>query len=390
MKLHEYQAKELLAKYGVPVPKGCLVQTPDGAEMHARFLGCPVVIKAQVHAGGRGKSGGILTASSPEEAAATASRLLGTRLSTGQTGLRGLPVHSLLLEPALSVQMERYVAFMVDPSLSRVVCILSKEGGTDIEQVASDNPEAILMLPIDPVPGLLNYQARKAAAFLGGPEGQERPVAALLLNAYRLFIENDCSLLELNPLGFERNGGPVALDAKISIDDSALFRHPDLAAMGDDSQIEPMEREASRIGVSYVKMDGSIGCLVNGAGLAMATMDLVTLMGGSPANFLDVGGAASEDQIAEALHLLLDDPDVRVAWVNVFGGILRCDTVARALLRVRDEHTRSVPFVVRLRGTNAREASELLKDAWQDLVLEPDLSRAARLAVAETCREGEG
>ncbi len=390
MKLHEYQAKELLAEYGVPVPKGYLVTTPEGAQMHAESLGCPVVIKAQVHAGGRGKAGGILTASSPEEAAAAASQLLGSRLRTVQTGLRSLPVHSLLVEPALSVQKERYVAFMVDPSLSRIVCVVSNEGGTEIEKLASDNPEAILTLRIDPVPGLLNYQARKAAAFLGAPGGQERPVAALLLSAYRLFIENDCSLLELNPLAFERNGGPIALDAKISIDDSALFRQPRLAAMRDDSQIEPMEREASRIGVSYVKMNGSIGCLVNGAGLAMATMDLVTLVGGSPANFLDVGGAASEDQVAEALHLLLDDPDVKVAWVNVFGGILRCDIVAHALLRVRDGHSRAVPFVVRLLGTNAREASELLKDAWQDLILEPDLSKAARLAVAATCREGEG
>ncbi len=390
MRLHEYQAKELLVKYRVPVPKGCLITTPDGAQMHAESLGCPVVMKAQVHAGGRGKSGGIVTASNPEEAATTASRLLGSRLRTEQTGLRGLPVQSLLLEPALSVQMERYVAFMVDTSLSRIVCVVSKEGGTEIERIASDNPVAILTLRIDPVAGLLNYQARKAVAFLAVPEGQERPVAALLLNAYRLFVENDCSLLELNPLAFERNGAPVALDAKISIDDSALFRHPDLAAIRDDSQIEPMEREASRIGVSYVKMNGSIGCLVNGAGLAMATMDLITLMGGNPANFLDVGGAASEDQVAAALHLLLDDPDVTVAWVNVFGGILRCDIVAHALLRVRDEHPRSVPFIVRLRGTNAREASALLKDAWNDLVLEPDLSKAARLAVAATCREGEG
>ena len=390
MKLHEYQAKELLARYAVPVPKGCLVTTPEEAQMHAESIGCPVLLKAQIHAGGRGKAGGILTAFSPEEAAATAGRLLGTRLRTPQTSLQGLPVQSLLVEPALSVQKERYVAFMVDPSLSRIVCVVSNEGGTEIETIASDNPEAILTLGIDPVPGLLNYQARKAAAFLAGREGQERPVAALLLNAYRLFVENDCSLLELNPLGFEQNGEPVALDAKISIDDSALFRHPDLAAMRDNSQIEPMERESSRIGVSYVKMNGSIGCLVNGAGLAMATMDLVTLMGGSPANFLDVGGAASEDQVAEALRLLLDDPDVKVAWVNVFGGILRCDIVAHALLRVRDEHPRAVPFVVRLRGTNAPEASEFLKDAWPDLALEPDLAKAARLAVAATCREGEG
>jgi len=381
VKLHEFQSKRLLAQYGIPVPPGLTASTPDEARSHAATLGCSVVLKAQIHAGGRGKAGGIVIAETPREAKSLASKLLGTSLRTAQTGVRGLPVKTLLVEPALAIANEAYAAFMIEPSAKRVACVLSAVGGADIELIASSRPEGILSLTFDPVTGMLQYQARKAADFIS-PQGSEREaVVSLLMSAYRLFVENDCSLLEFNPLAFTSTGKPVVLDAKITIDDSALFRHADLAELKDETQLDPIEREASRIGVSYVKLDGSIGCLVNGAGLAMATMDLVALMGGKPANFLDVGGAATEDQVAAALHLLLNDPDVKVAWVNIFGGILRCDIVAHALLRTREAQPTTLPFVVRLRGTNAIEATELLMREWPDLILESDLSAAAERAV---------
>ncbi len=382
MKLHEYQAKKLLSDYGVPVPQGGVATTPQEARNRAAAIGGPVVIKAQVHAGGRGKAGGILTARDAVEAEQAAGRLLGSRLTTAQTGPNGLPVHAVLVEQSVAPEREFYLGLLVDPSRRRPVFVVSAHGGTEIEELADQRPEELSSTAIDPVTGLLAYQARGLARQMGLKGILAGRAAQLMSAIYRLFVEKDCSLVEINPLVVTTGDELLALDAKVALDDNALFRQPDLSALQDDSQLDPLEREAERTGVSYVKMDGSIGCLVNGAGLAMATMDIVALLGGSPANFLDVGGTADENRIAGAFGLLLDDPGVRVAWVNIFGGILRCDVVARALLRVYSERKPAVPFVVRMRGTNAEEATRLLAESPMSVLLEPELGAAARLAVA--------
>jgi len=384
MKLHEYQAKQLLADYGIMVPPGHPATTQRAALEAARKVGCPVVVKAQVHSGGRGKAGGILAASNQTKAGEAASRLLGSRLATGQSGPRGLPINTVLVERSITPARELYLGILVDPSHKQPVFIASARGGMDIEQLAENHPGELTTVVIHPLTGLLPYQARllaRALQLTGTPAVQ---AAQFMRSLYRLFVDKDCSLVEINPLVVTESGELLALDAKITIDDNALFRQPEMAALRDDSQIDLLEQEAAKAGVSYVKMDGAIGCLVNGAGLAMATMDLVTLLGGRPANFLDVGGTADENRVCRAIELLLDDTDVKVAWVNIFGGILRCDTVARALLRVLGERHPSTPFVVRMRGTNADEARDLLASGPMTLMLEPDLARAARLAVAAT------
>jgi len=384
MKLHEYQAKQLLAAYNVAVPDSQPVATGREVLHAAERLGYPVVVKAQVHSGGRGKAGGVVVAESPAEARKASARLLGTRLVTAQTDARGLPVQTVLVEKAVVATRELYLGLLVDPSRKQVVFLASACGGMDIEQLATGHPGGLATVVIDPLTGLLPYQARALARALAltGPLAVQ--AAQFMRSLYRLFVEKDCSLVEINPLVITDTGELLALDAKITVDDNALFRQPEIAALRDDSQIDSLEQEAAKAGVSYVKMDGSIGCLVNGAGLAMATMDLIALLGGRAANFLDIGGAADEQRICRAIELLLDDADVKVAWVNIFGGILRCDMVARALLRVMRERHPSIPFVVRLQGTNASEARDLLASGPMTLMLEPDLGRAARLAVAAT------
>jgi succinyl-CoA synthetase beta subunit len=382
MKLHEYQAKELLAAYGVGTPRGIVVDSASAARSATKELGGPVVIKAQVHAGGRSKAGGVIAAQGAAQAEAAAGRLLGSRLVTAQSGAAGLPVNRVLIEENTAAERELYLAILVDSSTHRPVCIASSRGGVDIEELASSHPDEIARVVIDPLTGVLSYQVRALASHLGLAAGLASSAGEAIRGCYRLLVDKDCSMVEMNPLVVTSDGRLVALDAKVSIDDNALHRQPEIAALKDDSQIDPLEREAAGLGISYVKMSGSIGCLVNGAGLAMATMDLVKSMGGEPANFLDVGGAADEATIAEALGLLLRDPDVRVAWVNIFGGILRCDIVARAIIQVHERLRPSIPFVVRMQGTNADEAARILNRGPMSVMLETDLSRAARLAVA--------
>ncbi|MFC2008574.1 ADP-forming succinate--CoA ligase subunit beta [Chloroflexota bacterium] len=382
MKLHEYQAKELLAAYGVETPRGIVVDSPDAVRNAADVLGGHVVVKAQVHAGGRGKAGGVVAVQDAAKAEDVARRLLGSRLVTAQSGAAGLPVDRLLIEESTAIERELYLAVLVDPSAHRPSFIASARGGVDIEELASSYPDEIARVVIDPVTGILAFQVRALARHLGLSGGLASSAAAAIRGCYKLLVDKDCSMVEMNPLIVTSDGRLVALDAKVTIDDNALYRQPEVAALRDDNQIDPLEREAAKLGVSYVKMSGSIGCLVNGAGLAMATMDLVKSMGREPANFLDVGGGADEATIAEALGLLLRDPDVRVAWINIFGGILRCDTVARALIRVHERLQPSIPFVVRMQGTNADEATVILNGGPMSIMLESDLSRAARLAVA--------
>lgn len=388
MKLHEYQSKQLLASYGIPIPRGATATSPNEAFEAAEAHGGSAVVKAQVLSGGRGKAGGIVPADTSSEVKCAATRLLGTTLVTGQSGSLGLPINTVLVEQAVTPQRELYLAVLLNPSRRRVVFVASARGGMDIEELAETNPDEIISLAVDPLTGPLPYQVRLLARALG-LDGQLAVQSAQIMRAlYRLFIEKDCTLIEINPMVVTGSEGLLALDAKISIDDSALFRQPEMAALADTSQVDPLELRASYAGFSYVKMDGSIGCLVNGAGLAMATMDLVTLLGGRPANFLDVGGAADEKIVRQAITLLLDDSNVKVAWINIFGGILRCDIVARALLHVLGERHPGIPFVVRLRGTNDAEAREMLNSGPMTLMLEPDLGRAARLAVAATGTPG--
>jgi len=384
MKLHEYQAKQLLTEYGVSVPQGLTASSEREAREAASKFDGHIVVKAQVHSGGRGKAGGIVVADTPSEAGKAASRLLGKTLATAQTGPKGLPVNRLLIEKSVVAAREMYVGVLVDPSHKRPVFIASARGGMDIEELAANHPGEIATVIIDPLTGLLPYQARRLARGLGLSAPLSGQAAQMMRALYRLFVDKDCSLIEINPLVVTDHDELVALDAKITIDDNALFRQRGMQELQDDTQIDPLEQEAARAGVSYVKMDGNIGCLVNGAGLAMATMDLITLLGGRPANFLDVGGAADENRICRAIELLLNDASVKVAWINIFGGILRCDMVARALLRVQRERHPSVPFIVRMRGTNADEARALLESGPMTLMLEPDMGRAARLVVAAT------
>jgi len=390
MKIHEYQAKSLLARYGVPVPRGDMAGTPEDARRIAEEIGGRVVVKAQIHGGGRGKAGGIKTAETAAEAAEAAGSLLGTRLVTHQTGPEGLPLNAVLVEEAVQAKRELYLSVLIDTSASLPVMIASEAGGMEIEEVAAESPDKILKQPIGPVTGLLSYQARKLAYGMHLAPEQVRPATQIMAGIYQLFLQQDCSLVEINPLVVTADGRLLAVDAKVNFDDNGLGRHPEIAALRDASQEDPLEVEATNLGVNYVKLDGNIGCMVNGAGLAMATMDLVKLWGGEPANFLDVGGGASEDQVAGALKILLSDPKVKAAWVNIFGGILRCDLVARAIVRVLEGTGLGVPFVVRMNGTNLEEGMRLLKESGLDIVFESNLTEASKKAVAAAQSAGEG
>ena len=381
MKIHEYQAKELLAQYGVPIPKGGVARTPEEARKIAEQIGGRVVIKAQIHGGGRGKAGGVKTAETPREAEEIARSLLGTRLVTHQTGPEGLPVNVVLVEEAIEVERELYLSTLIDTSENVPLMIASEAGGMEIEQVAAESPERILKQHVDPATGLLPYQSRNLAYGMNLAPEYIRPATQTMASMYKLFMEKDCSLVEINPL-ITTNGRLLGLDAKVNFDDNGLSRHPEVAQLRDTSQEDPLEVEAANLGVNYVKLDGNIGCMVNGAGLAMATMDLVKQMGGEPANFLDAGGGASEDQVTGALKILLSDPKIKAAWVNIFGGILRCDLVARAIIRAVKEKGLKVPFIVRMNGTNLEEGIQLLKESGLDIVFESNLTEAANKAVA--------
>ena len=382
MKLHEYQAKQLLSRYGIPVPKGGVASSPEEAQARAADTGLPAVLKAQVHAGGRGKAGGVRLASTRDEVREYARQLLGSRLVTHQTGPEGLPVGALLVEEAMQPERELYFGLLIDTSARLPVIIASDAGGMEIEEVAASQPHRVVRLHIDPLTGVLPYHGRNLVHRMNLSSDFARPVTQVAQAAYRLFAENDCSLVEVNPLVVTADGRMLALDAKVTLDDNALFRHPELSALRDVSQEDPFDAKAADVGINYIRLNGAVGCLVNGAGLAMATMDLVKWAGGEPANFLDVGGGASEEQLVAALEMMLSDPKVCAAWVNIFGGILRCDVLATAIVRVLKQRNIRVPFIVRMNGTNLEQGMATLRQSGLPITFEPDLKQAARRAVA--------
>ncbi len=385
MKIHEYQAKAILRQHGVAVPHGELARTPEEALAAARQLGGRVVVKAQIHAGGRGKGGGIKVAETPEQAEAIATAMLGMRLVTPQTGAAGRIVRRLIVEQALERDRELYLGLVVDRAKARLVMMASAAGGMEIEEVAARTPHLILREWIDPATGLQAFQARKLAFGLGlgghSPGTVSRAVTAMT-GLHRAFVACDASLAEINPLVTTPAGDVLALDAKINLDDNALFRHSDLKELRDLDEEEPLEIEASRHALSYIKLDGNVGCMVNGAGLAMATMDIIKLAGGMPANFLDVGGGATAEQVTNAFRILLSDPSVKAVLVNIFGGIMRCDVVAQGIVQAASQVGVSVPMVVRLEGTNVEEGRRILRDSGLAFTVAEGMKDAAEKVVS--------
>jgi succinyl-CoA synthetase beta subunit len=381
MNIHEYQAKELLKRFGIPVPRGKVAHSPEEASAIAGELGGLCVVKAQIHAGGRGKAGGVKLVRTPEEAKSKAQELLGKKLVTHQTGPEGREIRRLLVEEGLNIAREMYLAVVVDRSAGRPAVIASAEGGVEIEEVAQRSPEKILRETIDPAVGLLPFQARRVAFGLALPQEQVAPMVALLQALYRAFMELDCSQAEINPLLLTKEGKLVALDAKMNFDNSALFRHKDIEALRDLSEEDPKEIEASKFGLSYISLDGNIGCMVNGAGLAMATMDIIKLYGGEPANFLDVGGGASKQTVAEAFKILLADDRVRGVLINIFGGIMRCDIIAQGVVDAAREMSVKVPLVVRLQGTNVELGRKILSESGLAIIPAETMSEAAEKIV---------
>ena len=381
MKIHEYQAKALFRSYNIPVPEGRNVKTPEEAADVAAELSKRVVVKAQIHAGGRGKGGGIKLASTPEEAKENAQKIIGMNLITHQTGPEGKEVHSVLIEEALDVKDELYLGMVVDRQRSCVTVIASTEGGMEIEKVASETPEKIVTVPVDPAVGMQAYMARKVAYSLQLPKELIRACTKLIANMYKLFTEKDASLAEVNPLVVTNDGRLLAADAKINFDDNAVPKHPEIAELRDISEEEPTEVEASRYSLSYVKLDGNVGCMVNGAGLAMATMDIIQLPGGMPANFLDVGGGASPERVENAFRILLSDKNVKAVLINIFGGIVRCDRVANGVVSAAKKLDIKVPIVVRLSGTNSELGGEILEKSGLKFSVAATLKEAAEMAV---------
>jgi succinyl-CoA synthetase beta subunit len=383
MKIHEYQAKAILAKFGVPVPRGEVVAKKEEARAVAERLGTPVVVvKAQIHAGGRGKGGGVKVAKSAEEASAFAERILGIRLVTAQTGAEGRIVRRVLVEEGLDIQREIYLSVLVDRAVSGPVFMASAAGGMDIEEVAKQHPEKILRETIRAEEGFQAYHARKLAFGLGLSADLVHAAVPFMTALYRAFVETDSSLLEINPCVVTGDGRLVALDAKITFDDNALYRHPEYKDLRDLDEETPLEVEASKYKLNYIKLDGTIACMVNGAGLAMATMDIIKLSGGSPANFLDVGGDASEERVKNAFRILLSDPNVKAVFINVFGGILRCDMLASGIVSAAKDLRFSVPVVVRMEGTNVREGQEILRNSGLNFSVADGMKDGAEKAVA--------
>ncbi len=385
IKIHEYQSKELLGSFGVPVPKGRVASTPEEVAEICRELGGTAVVKAQVYAGGRGKAGGVKLVNSPQEGEDYARGLLGTRLVTVQTGPEGVPVNRVLVEEPARVARELYLALTVDRSAQGPVFIASAAGGVEIEEVAETQPDAIAREGVDIAVGLQAFQARRIARGLGLDSGQQRSAARIMAAMYKLFMERDLTLIEINPLVVSDDGTLAAVDAKVSLEDDALFRNKDLASWGDPEQETPLEVEASEYGIAYVKLDGSVGCLVNGAGLAMATMDLVRGAGATPANFLDVGGGADEAKVAKAMNIMLSDPDVESILVNIFGGILRSDIVARGIVQAYQESKSKIPLTIRLQGVQVDEARKVLDESglqvsFADTLLDVEARLAESLA----------
>jgi succinyl-CoA synthetase beta subunit len=382
LKVHEYQAKELLGKYSVPTPRGRVVDTPEEARAVAVELGGPTVVKAQIHAGGRGKGGGIKLASTPDETAAAASQVLGMTLVTPQTGPEGQLVRRVLVEEQTAIARELYLAVLIDSAGGRPVLMGSAAGGMEIEEVAATQPEAIHRVALDPAAGFQPYEARSLAFALGLDGDLLRPAVALMQGLYRLFIDKDCSLVEINPLVVTKDNKVIALDAKLNFDDNALFRHQDIAALRDIEEEDPLEVRAQNEGIpNYVKLDGNIGCIVNGAGLAMATMDAIKLAGGEPANFLDIGTVNDPARVVNALGILGSDPNVKAILINIFGGMARVDVIAQGIIEANQQAKSSLPVVARLAGTNLQEGLRLLAHAGIQIERAEDLGDAARKVV---------
>jgi succinyl-CoA synthetase beta subunit len=400
--IHEFQAKALLKRHGVPVPRGEVVDSPDRLHQVAKQLGEPVVVKAQIHAGGRGKGvfrsqvdgsqisspagrgslGGVVVVPTAEAAEEVGRRMLGNVLVTRQTGERGRQVRRVLLEEGISIAREFYLAILLDRALKAPLFVASAEGGTEIEEVAAERPEAIIKVPVDPRVGFSPWIARKIAFGLGLGREQLRPAGKLIAALYEAFVETDASLVEINPLIETEDGRVLALDAKMSFDDNALYRHPQLQELRDRSEEDPLEVEASNHGLNYIKLDGNVGCMVNGAGLAMATMDIIKHHGGSPANFLDVGGGATTEMVTNAFQILLRDPNVRAVLINIFGGIMRCDIVAEGVVEAARKVGVPVPMVVRLEGTNVERGKQILLESGLDFQVADGMGDAAAKVVA--------
>ncbi len=383
MKIHEYQGKEIFRKYGVPVPRGYPAFSVDEAVKVAKDLPGPVyVVKAQIHAGGRGKGGGVKLARSLDEVKTLASQILGMQLKTHQTGPEGQKVRRLLVEEGADIKKELYVGMVVDRGAQRVTLMASSEGGMDIEEVAAKTPEKIHKVAIDPAKGLTDAAADDVARKIGVPETSVPQARAVFQGLYKAFDETDASLAEINPLILTGDGRVVALDAKLNFDSNALFRHPEIVAMRDLDEEDPAEIEASKFDLSYISLNGNIGCLVNGAGLAMATMDTIKLFGAEPANFLDVGGGATTEKVTEAFKIMLGNPKVKGILVNIFGGIMRCDTIANGIVAAARETHLAVPLVVRMKGTNEDQGKQILKDSGLPIISADNMADAAQKIVA--------
>ena len=382
MKIHEYQAKEILRQFGVPVPKGEVAETPAEARSVAQGLGGRVVVKAQVHAGGRGKAGGVKLADDSAAAEVAAGQILGMMLKTPQTPPEGIKVLRVLVEEATPIATELYLSITLDRAREAHVVMASRSGGMNIEEVAETHPEKIIREWADPALGLQAFQARKLAFGLGLAGDQFKSAVALIQSLFRAYLDRDASLAEINPLVVTGDGRVLALDAKLSFDDNALFRHPDILALRDVNEETPLDVEASRHGLNYIKLDGSVGCMVNGAGLAMATMDIIKLAGGAPANFLDVGGGASPEQIESAFRILSSDPSVKAVFINVFGGILRCDRLAEGLIAAVKNLGLKLPIVVRMEGTNVELGRKMLAESGLNFATADEMGSGASKVVA--------
>jgi len=382
MKIHEYQAKALLAAYGVPVPRGRVAATPEEAQAIARELGGKVVVKAQIHAGGRGKGGGVKLAEGDAQTGAVAGQILGMTLITHQTGPEGRVVHNVLVEETLPIAKELYLGVVLDRAIGKPVLMASASGGMDIEEVAAKTPELILKEPFNACAGLGAWQARKLAFGIGIPAESVNAAVKVMTALAKAYLELDLTLAEINPLVLTTDGRVLALDAKVNIDDNAMYRHKDFAQLRDLNEEDPLEVEASKFGLNYIKLDGNVACMVNGAGLAMATMDIIKYAGGSPANFLDVGGGANQDQIRNAFRILIADPHVKAVLINIFGGILRCDTLANGVVTAARELNLQVPIVIRMEGTNVELGRQILRESGLNFTVADGMRDAAEKVVA--------
>jgi len=384
MKIHEYQAKRIFVEYGIPIPDGDVADTPEEVREITNRIGKKVVIKAQIHAGGRGKGGGVKTADSPQEAEKVAREIIGMNLVTHQTGPEGKRVKRVLVEEALDIEKELYLGIVIDRSRDQEqpVIMASEAGGMEIEEVASKSPEKIIKVGANPVGSFSSFQGRKLAYGLGMDKSIVSKASKIIEMLYRIFMEKDATLIEINPFVLTRGGELLALDAKINFDDDGLYRHPEIKGLRDLEEEEPLEIEASNTGVNYIKLDGNVGCMVNGAGLAMATMDLIKLAGGAPANFLDVGGGATAERIEKAFRILTSDKNVKAILVNIFGGILRCDRVASGVIEAASKMNLNLPMVVRLQGTNVEEGRKLLEGSNLKFEVAEGLFEAAQKVVA--------